>query len=118
MSIDISREANYARCGNVVLRPEVREFAELMEKQLRANEDKGTWSNLSFGYLQGKIHESHKNLLNAAMYFLTNVKAPYTHDSTMKMGEVPTPFALRSKCADIANYAMMISDNITTMKIQ
>lgn len=113
-TLDISKEATYPRCGETILRPEVREFAELMERKLQENDsEKGdSWKRCSFGYLQHRITEEHKELVEAAKLFLVNEPATFTHKKTIVMGKVPTPIALRLECADIANFAMMISDNI------
>lgn len=118
--IDISIEANYPRCGYRVLRPAVREFAELMEYKLQEHdEEKGTsWERCSFGYLQMRIKDEHKELIEAAKLFLVNEPASFTHGSALILGKVPTPSAIRIECADIANFAMMISDNIINGRIK
>ena len=116
--IDIMCEAKYPRCGVTVLRPSVREFAELMERKLQENESKGTWESCNFAYLQHRILEEHKELVEAAKLFLVGEPASFTHGSSLIMGKVPTPIALKLECADIANFAMMISDNITNMRIR
>lgn len=115
--IDISCEAEYPRCGMTILRPSVREFAEMMERKLQENESKGTWNSCNFAYLQHRIIEEHKELVEAAKLFLVGEPATFTHGSSLVMGKVPTPIALKLECADIANFAMMISDNITNGKI-
>lgn len=39
------------------LRPEVREFAEAMENQLRKNEGKGGWKDCKLEYLRKRVHQ-------------------------------------------------------------
>lgn len=120
MTIDISAEANYPRCGMRVLRPAVREFAELMELKMQENDDKkgDSWKQCPFGYLQHRISEEHKELVEAAKLYLVQEPATFTHGKTIIMGKVPTPIALRLECADIANFAMMISDNLINGSIR
>lgn len=70
------------------LRPEIGLFAEMMERQLRENDHKDGWENTSFDYL---FHELHKNL--------HGLKVCVSHSE------------FRRRCANIANFAMMLSDN-------
>ncbi|MEK3784716.1 hypothetical protein [Paenibacillus sp. FSL R5-0810] len=69
-------------------RKAVARFAMDMEEQLRANEHKGGWENSSVDYL---IREMAKNG--------RQLKYCSTHSE------------FRRRCANIANYAMMLSDN-------
>ena len=115
---DINCETKYPRCGRTILRPSVREFAEMMERKLQENESKGTWESCNFAYLQHRIIEEHKELVEAAKLFLVGEPASFTHGSSLIMGKIPTPISLKLECVDIANFAMMISDNITNGKIK
>lgn len=70
-------------------RPKVRKFAWEMEKQLRANEYKGGWKNCDSDFL------------------LNELKKNYNKVWMLCAGD---PEVLR-RCANIANFAMMIADN-------
>jgi hypothetical protein len=71
-------------------RREVMQFAQLMELRLRENDWKSHWSTASMGYLTRKLSEKHSNVLTVAdSYDLRLVRY----------------------AVDLANMAMMISDN-------
>lgn len=70
-------------------RSEVHWFADEMEKQLKANEHKGGWSNTAGEFL---MKEMEKNYLQ------------------MVYGNL-TPHDFQKRCANIANFAMMLADN-------
>ena len=72
------------------LRPEVQKFAEEMERQLRANEHKGGWGHCRASYLKDKLN---KNLGRLCV----------THPNNRE--------EISRRCANIANFAMMIADN-------
>jgi len=70
------------------LRPEVKRFAEEMERQLRNNDHKGGWENCDRTFLLNELVKNYKALL-----------------ATGKKENI-----LR-RCVNIANFAMMIADN-------
>ncbi|PAD73942.1 hypothetical protein [Paenibacillus campinasensis] len=72
-------------------RKEVARFAMDMEEQLRANELKGGWKVCSNDYLLHQLYRNAKHLE------LRNHHLSHSE--------------LRRRCANIANYAMMLSDN-------
>ncbi|RUT48563.1 hypothetical protein EJP82_01060 [Paenibacillus anaericanus] len=74
--------------SDIILRPEVYGFAKTMEEQLRANENKGGWSNCTNQFLSRQLD---KNI--AKLYKCTS------HEE------------FRRRCANIANFAMMLADN-------
>lgn len=67
-------------------------FAGQMEKRLEANEDKGHWGNCSLQYLTMRLTQERKELARA-------IKKKDIHN-------------VIEECADIANFAMMIADNV------
>ena len=75
------------------MREPVVRFAQAMEEQLKANKYKGDWGGCSNSYLLNKLVKN----LNALIVCLdlpgNNVKT------------------IRWRCANIANFAMMIDDN-------
>ncbi len=73
--------------GNLNIRTAVARMAERMEAQLKANDSRGGWKNCSDDYLIERIEANLGDLMTAH-------------------GE-----ALHRTCADICNFAMMISDN-------
>ena len=74
------------------LRPEVQKFAEEMEKQLRANEHKGGWKDCDKDFLYSELMKNITTLVVALMF--NNQEEHITR-----------------RCANIANFAMMIADN-------
>lgn len=82
------------------IRPEVQQFAELMEEVLRQNDRKGGWRQMPLGWLikrlLGEAHELYQGY--------------YEPQYTMHGWQYSTKEHLRKECADIANFAMMISD--------
>ena len=72
------------------VRPEVKAFAVLMERELRRNDHKGGWKNCTMDFLFGKLVEEFAELYSAAN---------------------SGPMILVScEAADLANIAMMICD--------
>lgn len=69
------------------LRKEVARFAYAMEEQLRANEHKGGWEN-----------STHQSLMNELSRNYTKLHRCCSHEE------------YRRRCANIANYAMMLAD--------
>lgn len=75
-----------------MLRPEVRDFAKLMEQELAANDHKGGWQHDSVAALFRRMAEEMSELA----------------DALAKQTDVAT---VQSEAADVANFAMMIADN-------
>ena len=79
-------------------RPAVKEFAILMEKQLRANDHKGGWCKCSYGSLMDELYPNYRKLSEAI-------------DSGDLEGII-------KRAANVANFAMMISDNARRFIVQ
>lgn len=77
---------------NAVLR-----FAEAMELRLRANAAKGGWHNEPITWLFLRMREELGELEGAL--------CRYDHD------------AVRQECADVANFAMMICENLAADEV-
>ena len=75
------------------------EFALVMQEKLDDNADKGGWEDTSFGYLLERLEEEIEELKNA-------------------IKEKSSAFDISRECADVANFAMMISDNITREEVK
>ena len=80
--------------GRVILRPELTEFAELMEEKLRGNDDKSSWKGMHIDKLLARLKEEVEELTKEIETISTIGRAA----------------KIRSECADVANFAMMISD--------
>lgn len=78
------------RIGTMEIRAEVAEFAQLMERELRANEHKGGWKTCSAMSLHCHLQEEVVELLQAVLH-----------------GD---PDQITEEAADVANMAMMIAD--------
>ena len=87
------------------LRPEVQRFAEEMEKQLRKNEHKGGWKNCSYDFLRQELYKN---------YYELNMLLEHPGGNLVEIRENVKKVVLR--CANIGNFAMMISDNCGGMK--
>lgn len=79
-----------------VMRPEVAWFAERMEKVLAENDHKGGWSNCGIPYLWAHLI-SEKDELREAI---------------KKRNEID-PEEIIKECIDVANYCMMIADQVS-----
>jgi hypothetical protein len=77
-----------AMTNSTKIRPSVRWFADRMEEELRANEDKGGWSRCSVRWLRERID-----------------------DELRELDASSSPEAVIAECADAANFLMMIADN-------
>ena len=80
------------------IRTKVVNFAKTMEKKLRKNDHKGGWRECTFDYLFSSLKVETEELSAFIQKDLLN-STPNTYKE------------IREKCADIANFAMMISDN-------
>ncbi len=78
------------------VRPSVIRMARHMEKQLLANDSRGGWSNCDRVYLLEKLEANLRDLKH-------NLAA-----GCFEMGQLD--------CADIANFAMMLSENEYLMR--
>jgi NTP pyrophosphatase (non-canonical NTP hydrolase) len=79
------------------VRKEVVKFSNLMEEKLKANDHKGGWDNESIDFLTIRLREETVELFDALRIFHSN-----PHEHSLKLVE--------DECADIANFALMISD--------
>ena len=78
------------------LRPEVRIFAEAMERRLRANDHKGGWKHETvYAYLLPRLLEELGEL------------AMLLSDAYL---QTPKSERILQEAADVANFAMMIAD--------
>lgn len=84
--------------GAVTPRPAVGWFAEQMELRLRANDHKGGWKNCRVFLLLNRLFDEARELYDAVCYAQSDTKN------------------IIQECADIANFAMMIADNIKEAK--
>ncbi|MCK9459919.1 MAG: hypothetical protein M0R80_09805 [Proteobacteria bacterium] len=83
---------------DIYCRTEVKDFAILMEDKLRKNDFKGGWKQDDITTLLLKLQVNVEKLFNDAVMSRSS-----TDITQMKSID---------DCADIANYAMMIVDNI------
>jgi hypothetical protein len=91
----------------VKLRPCVAAFAQLMERALRDNDDKGGWSDCPYDYLLRRLGEETVELAET-------VESVRWATPMEDRGDVPIfrkVLALGREAADVANFAMMIADN-------
>ncbi|MGE7271413.1 hypothetical protein ACQKK5_08135 [Brevibacillus panacihumi] len=85
---DYRREFEYwHKEGDPLVRDEVAWFAIQMEKQLRANEHKGGWESEKFVWLFDQLNRN-----------------------SIALAEARTPEEKVKRAANVANFAMMISD--------
>ena len=87
------------------MRKEVKQFAKQMEIKLRENDHKGGWSNCRLKDLWGMIGiEIHELLWELHECNVNSISENITKNGAQK---------ITRECADIANFAMMISDIAT-----
>lgn len=85
-------------------RKEIEWFAQEMEGKLRENDHKGGWEGCRFSELFPRLRDETDELL---------VKAhPLQLDTTAEKLTRADACELIRECADIANFAMMLADNI------
>jgi hypothetical protein len=106
---DINRHAFddvLAEIKKRTVRPEVAQFAEEMEKQLRANEDKGGWKSCDRRFLLEELCKNYYRLEEMLIWF----EGPGNTKRNTLVSDENMPEILR-RCANIANFVMMIADN-------
>ena len=89
--------------SEVVLRPEVRKFAEQMELKLRTHDkDRGPqgWLKSDVYWLASRILIEQRELVKALLRWPQDIEA------------------VASECADVANFAMMVSDVVFRYGVQ
>jgi NTP pyrophosphatase (non-canonical NTP hydrolase) len=88
---------------NTFLRPELKTFVIQMEEEMRANDHKGKdgWKTYSESHLFAKLLAEIQELYEAM------VKARTVRETHRYIDDVI------SECADVANFAMMLADNVT-----
>lgn len=77
------------------LRPEVEAFAQLMERALRENDDKGGWDRCSNGYLQTRLHQEVEELAEA-------LPGPLGWRCMEDRGDIPISTRIRALGAEAA----------------
>ena len=93
----IGRGRSRAVKGEGEMRKAVKVFADRMEAVLKQNDHKSGWKNCTYNFLLGKLWEETYEVVrcfNSAGDFEVNQER------------------LQNECADVANIAMMIADNL------
>lgn len=86
----------------IIPRPEVVDFAVTMEAKLRANDHKGGWGSCDADTLVQKLEFE---LAELKLALQKQASTPYMLEELIE--------EVRRECADVANFAMMISDNFS-----
>lgn len=92
-----------------VSRRVLEEFCWDMENKLRENDYKGNWSECNYSYLIQRLREEVDELDEVLACFVIGQAVPRDLGgaySIEQYGEVV------EECADVANFAMMIADNL------
>ena len=79
-----------------IIRPEVEEFSQAMERILRQNDDKGGWRGES------------------SLYFLSRLMTEVGELSVAIESDAYGALEVQHECVDVANFAMMIFDILKT----
>jgi NTP pyrophosphatase (non-canonical NTP hydrolase) len=93
----------------MMIRKEIKSFSEDMEKKLKKNDHKEHWSKSNYAYLIQRLRKEVDELDEELSSFVIGQAMPRDLDgacSIEKYGEVV------EECADVANFAMMIADNL------
>jgi hypothetical protein len=86
------------------LRPQVVAFAHLMESKLRENDHKGGWEHCDLDWLLKRLKEEAEEIAGPL---------PLVHDlSRSRVERKELARAIGREAADVANFAMMIADNV------
>jgi len=91
LAIEVGRI--YAEPQELEIRPEVMSFARQMEERLRANDHKGGWQDMTPGDLIRRLDDE---------FFELWAEIDNKASAERIVGE----------CADVANFCMMLADNI------
>lgn len=82
-------------------------FAGPMLEKLRKNAHKGHWHNCTPGYLSRRLHEEAHEVSRALARLKKIPEGPASHETV----EAAAREVIR-EAADVANFAMMIADNV------
>ena len=86
-------------------------FSTLMLEKLAANRDKPHWSECDTDWLFERLHEEHVELGEAVETYFTALGRLNTRRGTdLEVWEAEQ--AVRREAADVANFAMMIAENL------
>jgi len=90
------------------MRKSVEVFANAMEKKLKANDHKRHWGNCEIDYLEKRLEEEYKECTEVltAIYTLQNLKWSDDELSHILIE------AAKVELVDMANFCMMIYDNL------
>lgn len=94
------------------LRPEVRAFAQAMERKLAANDHKGTWDDCTPSWLLERIMDETRELVNAVHAACTGPHVE--NEDHARYGELAR--AALHEAADVANFCMMVADVLGTLE--
>jgi len=103
----------------IELRPEVREFAELMEMNLRANDHKTNWKDCTFQYLFGRLFDELAELgeqflepKSSRILVCSDLKkiACGIQEGWFKIDPEYDTHEVLSEIMDSANFLMMLAD--------
>ena len=90
------------------IRTEVKEFSEIMEYKLKENDSKGGWSECEIDWLIERMEGEIDELKNA----LWKRRNDWGRSVSEGFIFVASDEDIQKECADIANFAMMIADNV------
>ncbi len=91
------------------MRKPLKKFAEFQEKILKENDNKEGWEECSIVELYGNLHEELRELIEVLLN-----SSPIEDLTDEEYEEYKEQVS--KECADIANFAMMIYDNINRKK--
>lgn len=93
------------------IREEVLGFAEIMEQKLKENDHRPGWIGDTLASLLGRLKEETEELDIKINKLPSGSRRAVADDSIGDIG-IPEPEDMQRECADIANFAMMIADNV------
>lgn len=95
----------------IKIRPAVMRFAAAMELKLRQNDKKGGWDRCSYRYLLCRLKEEVQELDQCFSKPDSRSDSIGMDFGTQPIGRIPIEEII-GECADVANFAMMIADNL------
>lgn len=93
----------------IELREPLKWFAAQMEETLRRNDHKTGWHDCNNGWLLSRLREETEELKGALGYYCAECKTHHAPKS---------PETIIREATDIANFAMMIADNVRRNHIE
>jgi hypothetical protein len=113
---ELSKVERRTPMTRTALCPEIQAFAIEMQKKLDENAGKGHWGNCELGYLKRRLRTEMKELFAALDKVRDYAPAEDEGHDPLELRESKLRAAVVREAADVANFAMMMADNVGRMQ--